>query len=230
MGSYTVSFVKRLVGPALPMGETDPVTKLVKVEVFLDFRYGLLLSELAIRNSLEWLPFVVGKYIAHLTGATQSILLRTWVTVADRKTMFPLAFSYGRGMEDVMMYLDPAFIIQAAEERIQRTHDSLGVHGNLRSRKVWFWGRQTNTTLLSNVTLLVLTSFDSAAPKRLCLEHFSSSPSPTPVETCPQLVDCLKNFLSFGDLSGRITCIQPWNGTSRPTPTLSLTGGMRRTP
>lgn len=37
----------------------DQVTKLVEVEVFLDFRYGLLLTELAIRTCLEWLGVTV---------------------------------------------------------------------------------------------------------------------------------------------------------------------------
>lgn len=62
-----------------------------------------------------------------------------------------------------------------------------------------FWGRQTDATYLGNVALLVLTGFDSAVLKRLCLEHFSYSPNPTPVESCFQLVDYLKNLLTTYD-------------------------------
>jgi hypothetical protein len=54
-GSYTVSFVKRIVGPASSGGSSDPISRLVGVEVNLDHRYGLLLSEFAVQTSLAWL-------------------------------------------------------------------------------------------------------------------------------------------------------------------------------
>ena len=42
--SYTVSFVKRIVGPASSVCSSDPIIRLVGVEVYLDHRYGLLFS------------------------------------------------------------------------------------------------------------------------------------------------------------------------------------------
>ena len=55
LGSYTVSLVKRLVDPRISAGCADPIQSLAKAEVFLDYKYGLLLTEWAIQTSLEWL-------------------------------------------------------------------------------------------------------------------------------------------------------------------------------
>jgi hypothetical protein len=47
--------VKRIVGPASSLGSSDPIIRLVGVEVYLDHRYGLLLSEFAHQISFAWL-------------------------------------------------------------------------------------------------------------------------------------------------------------------------------
>ena len=54
-GTYTVSYVRRLAGPTLCFGEQDPIRSMMKVEVYMDHRYGVRLTEHAIRTSPEWL-------------------------------------------------------------------------------------------------------------------------------------------------------------------------------
>ena len=49
---------------------------------------------------------------------------------------------------------------------------------------------------LQRVVLFTLEGFDSAEPRRLCLEHFSSTINPPAVTTCAELVMCVRNMLA----------------------------------
>ena len=261
LGSYTVSLVKRLVGPRIGAGCTEPILSLAKAEVFLDYKYGLLLTEWAIQTSLKWLgdaisprviaavhspaklqalskaavtsdsrkrlwyadqdlddneddsrppppvvlrdvsgkSFVVSKYSAQLLKATQSIVLRTYVSDVDRRAMFPQAYAHGPAMEALEVYQEPDTILRAAADRLQRLHGQVRVRDMIRSRGVCLWGRQTDKTFMTNLTLWILTGFDSMEEKRLCLEHYSSNPNIARISTSAELTDCLRNMLTTYD-------------------------------
>ena len=261
LGSYTVSLVKRLVGPRIGAGCTDPIQSLAKAKVFLDYKYGLLLTEWAFQNSLEWLgeaisprviasvpspvklqalpraavtsdsrkrmryadqdlddneddsrppppvvlrdvsgkTFVVSKYSAQLLKAMQSIVLRTYVSDVDRRAIFPQAYAHGPGMEAMELYQEPDTILKAAADRLQRVHGQVGVRNMIRSRAMCLWGKQTDKTFLTNLTLWILTGFDSMEEKRLCMEHYSSNPNITRIASCAELTDCLRNMLATYD-------------------------------
>jgi hypothetical protein len=251
-GTYTVSYVRRLAGPTLSVGETDPIRSMLKVEVYLDHRYGLRLTELAIRTSPEWLGvqmqprvinvvaspvkqrlakapvleesrkrssqsafidddeedrhrlpvmmtdmsgqrFVVSKYGPQLVGANLSILFRTMTTQESRRRLFPQTFSLGPDYENVQWYQETANLFVAAEGRSSST---IGVRDRIRSRNTCFWGRIVDERFLQRVVLFTLEGFDSAEPRRLCLEHFSSSVNPPAVTTCAELVMCVRNLLA----------------------------------
>ena len=61
------------------------------------------------------------------------------------------------------------------------------------------WGKQTDKTFLTNLTLWILTGFDSMEEKRLCLEHYSSNPNIARISTSAELTDCLRNMLTTYD-------------------------------
>jgi hypothetical protein len=261
LGSYTVSLIKRLVGPSIGAGCMDPIQSLAKAEVFLDYKYGLLLTEWAIQNSLDWLQrtisprviasvpspvklqalpratgtldsrkrsrcadqdlddseddsrppppvvlrdvsgkmFVVSKYGVQLLKATQSIVLRTYVSDEDRQVMFPQAYAHGPGLEALEVYQDPETIIKAAEERLQRASGHIGVREMVRSKSTCVWGRQTDKTFLTNLTLWILTGFDSLEEKRLCMEHYSSNHNIVRISSCGELSDCIRNMIATYD-------------------------------
>ena len=234
---------------------------LAKAEVFLDYKYGLLLTEWAIQNSLDWLEktisprviasvpspvkhqalpratvtfdsrkrsryadqdlddtedesrppppvmlrdvsgkaFVVSKYSVQLLKATQSIVLRTYVSDVERQAMFPQAYAHGPGMEALEVYQEHDTILKAAEERLQRASGQIGVREMLRSRSTCVWGKLTDKTFLTNLTLWILTGFDSLEEKRLCMEHYSSNPNITRIASCGELTDCIRNMLTTYD-------------------------------
>ncbi len=49
---------------------------------------------------------------------------------------------------------------------------------------------------LSRLVLFQLEGFDSTEPRRLCLEHFSSTIDPPAVTTCAELVMYVQNMLA----------------------------------
>ena len=89
LGSYTVSLVKRLVGPRIGAGCTDPILSLAKAEVFLDYKYGLLLTEWAIQTSLEWLGEAISPRViaAVQSPAKLQVLPKAAVTSDSRKRL-----------------------------------------------------------------------------------------------------------------------------------------------
>ena len=222
------------------------------MEVYLDHRYGLRLTEHAIRTSPEWLGvqmqprvinvvaspvkqrsvkapvveesrkrssqsafidddegdrhplpvmmtdmsgqrFVVSKYGPQLVGANLSILFRTLTTQESRRRLFPQTFSLGPDYENVQWYQEPANLFEAAEGRSSST---IGVRDRIRSRNTCFWGRIVDERFLQRLVLFTLEGFDSAEPRRLCLEHFSSTINPPAVTTCAELVMCVWNMLA----------------------------------
>ena len=134
--------------------------------------------------------FVVSKYSVQLMKATQSIVLRPYVSEVDRQVMFPQAYAHGPGMEALEVYQEHDTILKAAEERLQRASGQIGVREMLRSRSMCMWGKQTDKTFLTNLTLWILTGFDSLEEKRLCMEHYSP---------CGELTDCIRNMLTTYD-------------------------------
>jgi hypothetical protein len=102
-------------------------------------------------------------------------------------------------MEALEVYQEPDTILKAAADRLQRLHGQVGVRDMIRSRGVCLWGRQTDKTFLTNLTLLILTGFDSMEEKRLCMEHYSSNPNITRIASCAELTDCLRNMLATYD-------------------------------
>ena len=90
-------------------------------------------------------------------------------------------------------YQETANLFVAAEGRSSST---IGVRDRIRSRNTCFWGRIVDERFLQRVVLFTLEGFDSAEPRRLCLEHFSSSVNPPAVTTCAELVMCVRNVLA----------------------------------
>ena len=45
-----------------------------------------------------------------------SIVLRTYISDADRQSMFPVAYAHGPALEYVALYQEPDTILKAAEE------------------------------------------------------------------------------------------------------------------
>ena len=83
--------------------------------------------------------------------------------------MFPQAYAHGPGLEAVELYQEPDTILKAAEDRIQKD-GQIGVM--IRSRAMCLWGKQSDKTFLTNLTLWILTGFDSIDEKRVCLKHY----------------------------------------------------------
>ena len=115
--------------------------------------------------------FVVSKYGTQLVGANLSILFRTMTTQG---------------------YQESASFFEAAE---RRTSSTIDVRDRIRSRNTCFWGRIVDERFLSRLVLFQLEGFDSAEPRKLCLEHFSSTINPPAVSTCAELVMCVRNML-----------------------------------
>ena len=90
LGSYTVSLVKRLVGPRIGAGCTEPILSLAKAEVFLDYKYGLLLTEWAIQTSLKWLGDAISPRViaAVHSPAKLQALPKAAVTSDSRKRLW----------------------------------------------------------------------------------------------------------------------------------------------
>ena len=87
------------------------------------------------------------------------------------------------------VYLDSSTILDAAEERLQRTHHRIGGRNVIRSKGVCFWGKVVDERFLCRLTLWIVDGFNSVEERRLCLEHFSSQSSPTAITTCSELTD-----------------------------------------
>ena len=145
------------------------------------------------------LSFVVSKNTSHLVGANQSIFMRTLIPKEERQRMFRMAFAHGVNSETVALYLEPSTILDAAADRLQRTHRRIGGHSVIRSKTVCFWGTIVDERFLCRLVLWVVNEFNSAEERRLCLEHFSSQHPPSTIKTCGELTDCIRNMLSTYD-------------------------------
>ena len=141
------------------------------------------------------LSFVVIKNTSHLVGANKSIFMRTLIPKEARQRMFRMAFAYGLNSETVLIYLEPSTILEAAEERLQRTHHQIGGQSVIRSKNVCFWGTIVDERFLCRLTLWVVDGFKSAGA---CVWSTSHHP-PSAITTCSELTDCLRNMLSTYD-------------------------------
>ena len=79
-------------GPVIRAGSIDPVTRLMKAEVYLDHYYGLLLTDYAIGKSLIWLGVAVQpRVIAIPSPVKQKTVLTASAT--------SLGWKRGRGLD-----------------------------------------------------------------------------------------------------------------------------------
>ena len=51
-------------------------------------------------------------------------------------------------------------------------HGQIGVMDMIKSRAMCLWGKQSDKTFLTDLTLWILTGFDSMDEKRVCLKHY----------------------------------------------------------